>query len=324
MGEKYTTQATSGYNSSPPSDDGSETEANKVKYSTIKTKLADPEKTRSDNMDTAILALLDEGPDTKSTTYTTVATDHNKVIESSGTFTLSLLDAATAGAGYRVTVKNNGAGVVTVDTDTVADEIDGEVSFTLAAKEAVTCIVNNGADGYYRESISEASTKTVAKGGTGAVTHTAEALLVGDGTAPVKSLAVGTALHGVRVNAGATAFETAALDNVVFTKSFTSSEQTITSAGPLTLAHSLSATPGLISVQLICKTTQHNYSVDDVIFVVLSSPGNNRGVSIVPDGTNLNIRYSSASGAFNIPDKTSGADSEITNGSWKAIFRAYA
>ena len=56
MGTKYSTVTISGYNSSAPSDDGSTTEANKVKWSTIKTKLNDPVKTRTDSMDTALIA----------------------------------------------------------------------------------------------------------------------------------------------------------------------------------------------------------------------------------------------------------------------------
>ena len=45
MGTKWSTVSVSGYNSSPPSDDGSTTTANEVKWSTIKTKLPDPLKT---------------------------------------------------------------------------------------------------------------------------------------------------------------------------------------------------------------------------------------------------------------------------------------
>ena len=47
----YTEQSASGFNASPPVDDGSTTEANKVKYSTIKEKLIDPVKTLIDNID---------------------------------------------------------------------------------------------------------------------------------------------------------------------------------------------------------------------------------------------------------------------------------
>jgi len=48
MGAKYTTQAATGYNSSPPADDGSQTASNLITWAGIKTKLADPVKTLSD------------------------------------------------------------------------------------------------------------------------------------------------------------------------------------------------------------------------------------------------------------------------------------
>ena len=52
----YTSQAISGYNSSPPSDDGSQVAANRVEWAKHKTKLADPIKTLSESINSAVLA----------------------------------------------------------------------------------------------------------------------------------------------------------------------------------------------------------------------------------------------------------------------------
>lgn len=52
----YTTQAISGYNASPPSDDGSQVAANRVEWAKHKTKLADPIKTLSEAINTAVLS----------------------------------------------------------------------------------------------------------------------------------------------------------------------------------------------------------------------------------------------------------------------------
>ncbi len=52
----YTTQAASGYDSSPPADDGSAVAANQVKWSTIKSKITDPIKTLADNINSAVLS----------------------------------------------------------------------------------------------------------------------------------------------------------------------------------------------------------------------------------------------------------------------------
>lgn len=54
----YTPPTLSGYNSSPPSDDGSTTASNQVKWSTIKTKLGDPLSTYMQAIDTRVSAVL--------------------------------------------------------------------------------------------------------------------------------------------------------------------------------------------------------------------------------------------------------------------------
>lgn len=53
----YTSQSTpSSYNQSPPADDGTETEANKINWSKIKTKLSDPLNTFATNINNAIVS----------------------------------------------------------------------------------------------------------------------------------------------------------------------------------------------------------------------------------------------------------------------------
>lgn len=111
-----------------------------------------------------------------------------------------------------------------------------------------------------------------------------------------------------------------------FTKSYTSSNQTITSAGSLTLAHGLGAMPSLVQVRLKCTTADNGYSVNDELVVNpgLSSNGGSEGVVVVPDATNLNIRFGSAAGAFKVLNKGTGAAGPIVNTSWAAIFKAWA
>ena len=52
--QPYTSQSISGYNSSPPPDDGSQTSANLVQWSKHKTKIGDPIKTLAEAMNTAM------------------------------------------------------------------------------------------------------------------------------------------------------------------------------------------------------------------------------------------------------------------------------
>ena len=106
---------------------------------------------------------------------------------------------------------------------------------------------------------------------------------------------------------------------------FESAEQTITSAGSLTLAHGLGVEPKLVSVILVCQTAEFGYSVGDKVFVPWQESYTlNSGVSIVGDATNLNIRYGSYVNVFIVVHKTTGAATGITVANWKAIFRAWA
>lgn len=119
---------------------------------------------------------------------------------------------------------------------------------------------------------------------------------------------------------------TTAIAALPFQKSFTSSQQVITAAGALTLAHSLGTTPILIQARLVNLTAESGYSINDEVVV---NPGLNTsaaacGLSIVPDTANLNIRFASNATTFNIVHKTTGAVVATTNANWKIVFRAWA
>jgi hypothetical protein len=96
---------------------------------------------------------------------------------------------------------------------------------------------------------------------------------------------------------------------------FVSTDQTITPAGALTLAHGLGATPRFWSVVLVCTTADLGYSVGDVV----ASYSINRPV-LWPDATNLNVRF--GANTITLLDKTTGVAANITNANWKARFSA--
>lgn len=110
---------------------------------------------------------------------------------------------------------------------------------------------------------------------------------------------------------------------VALTKYFKSAEQTITSAGALTIAHGFGVTPKKISGRLICKTSEFNYSIGDTIDEFIGN-AYFPGFICTPDSTNLNIRYNAGANVFSTLDKTTGTAASLTNGSWKVIFRAWA
>lgn len=149
MGTKYSTTSVSGYNSSAPPDDGSTGSDNQVTWAKIKTKLPDPLKTALESIDSKLVTAADLGPTSKTTTYTTVAGDHQKTLECSGTFTVSLLDATTATAGYTVEVNNQGSGTITVGRATAGDTINGTAgNVTITPKNSLTFRANASANGY--------------------------------------------------------------------------------------------------------------------------------------------------------------------------------
>lgn len=169
MGTPYQSQSASGYNSSPPPDDGTTVAANKITWAGIKTKLADAIKTLADAINSQLVTTLDVTPTTTSISYTTLVSDHQKPIEASGTITISLGDAATMVAqalGYQVRIVNVGTGVVTVNLATAGNTLDGTSngSTTIGPKQSATYTVNHAGNGY----------ETIASGGVGG-TYTATA-----------------------------------------------------------------------------------------------------------------------------------------------------
>lgn len=128
----------------------------------------------------------------------------------------------------------------------------------------------------------------------------------------------------VTYDASATTAKKVTLANTgIFSESFTSADQTITNAGSLTIAHGLSNTPTLVQLRFKCLTAQHNYAVnDEVITDNHHADTGSYGVSCVPDGTNLNIRFGSS--GQRILDKTTGVTGTLTNVNWALIVKAWA
>lgn len=130
-------------------------------------------------------------------------------------------------------------------------------------------------------------------------------------------LAKGTARQKLQMNSGATAPE--------WTSSnwdYTSSAQTITLDGTLTLAHSLGATPTQFEAFLVCTSSNAGYASGDVVLAPRGSqigPAH-LGVTLGADGTNMYVGYGSN---IQIRNKaTATTFTNITAGSWNLIVRA--
>ena len=106
---------------------------------------------------------------------------------------------------------------------------------------------------------------------------------------------------------------------------FVSTDQVITSAGALTLAHSLGAIPKHVEYYLVCQTAEFNYSIGDILQLsALESLTGNNFMSITVDATNLNVRYGSGATVFRSLNKTTGAKVSLVNVNWKVRFIAQA
>lgn len=153
MGAKYTTLATSGYNTSAPSDAGAQAAENLITWSGIKTKLGDPVKTLADAINTALVSAFDYSARQITTSDTTVAGDHMRCVEIAPTVTtavtISLGDAATMTNLYRVFIKNSSSRNQTLTRITGGDTLDGVAgSVVLAPGEGRVVQTIGAATGY--------------------------------------------------------------------------------------------------------------------------------------------------------------------------------
>ncbi|MER9506045.1 hypothetical protein [Mesorhizobium sp. M0579] len=118
-----------------------------------------------------------------------------------------------------------------------------------------------------------------------------------------------------------TAFVAAVIAALQLQSLYESPQQTITLAGPLTLAHGLGVKPKLVIPVLQCTTAEAGYSIGDELLFPSGGGTGNKGISIVPDATNINVRFSSS-----VPDITSkgtGAGTSISAANWKLVVRAW-
>ncbi len=107
---------------------------------------------------------------------------------------------------------------------------------------------------------------------------------------------------------------------------FTSSAQTITAAGSLTIAHGLGAVPNAakMGAWLVNVNTNLGYTTGHIVPISLGSTSststNSFGVTVRPDATNLNVRFG-ASG-FVLLHATTGVTTQITDSDWQIVFYA--
>ena len=151
MGTKYSSNAASGYNATPPADDGTVSEANKVKWATVKTKLADPVKDLADTINSELATHFNNGPNAYTTNQTLGATHYNTINQVSGAgVTLTLTDAATLTAGWYCDIVNtDSTNTVSLARATASDMInETSADVTIQTLSHLRVIVNAAANGF--------------------------------------------------------------------------------------------------------------------------------------------------------------------------------
>lgn len=226
------------------------------------------------------------------------------------------------GTTDRITVTNP----TTTPTIDIASTYVGQTSITTLG--TVITGTWNSALGTITTGTWNATTIAVNHGGTGQTTYTDGQLLIGNSSGNTLSKATLTAGTNILITNAGGSITISQSSTTPFTKSFFSAQQTITAAGALTLAHGMATIPRLLQVTLVCQTGEGGYTAGDILLVPTSytdtSAGNQYGASVVPDATNLNIRYGSYANTWFIPRKDNGNEFGITNANWKAVFSAWA
>lgn len=152
MGTRFTSTSVVGYNATPPSDDGSRSEQNRVKWSTINNKLTSPLKSAVDEINSKLLTNFDYGPVSINSVTSVIGSAHNnKFVEVKGAGFPVVDDASSLGAGWYVDIKNNGSQVVTLVRTTSNNTIDGTTAdITIGPLEYIRLVVNAAANGFLR------------------------------------------------------------------------------------------------------------------------------------------------------------------------------
>lgn len=108
----------------------------------------------------------------------------------------------------------------------------------------------------------------------------------------------------------------------IFTEDYTSADEPITFSGAYALAHGLTGMPTLIQIRLKNTTAEAGYSIGDQVMITFgcTDTTSSMGISVVPDATNLNIRFGNQ---LQVNNKGTGAANAITAGNWAIIYRAW-
>ncbi len=286
----YVSQSISGYNSSPPPDDGTVSEANRTKYATVKDKLADPVKTLAEIVDTAMLTAgaltLHNGVDQQNAMAGSLAFTSSELTISAG--------AVTPKRSHHTIDTEADAATDDLDTMATANISDGGLVILRAENTARTVVVKHEAGG--------AGQFHLAGGADYSIDDANKLLVV--------------------MRVGADWNEVTRSKQTFEAPDFTSSEQTVTVDSALDVAHGLTTIPTLVQCILRCKTANLNYAVGDEVILggYWVNSSTDAGVSIRANTTNVSLVTGVS---IQLIDVSSFNEATITTTSWKYVIKAW-
>lgn len=136
MGAPYTSVTVSNYNANPPSDDGAQTSANRIRWSTDKTKLTDPLKTAIESINTNVGTAIGKviggaGVTTTALTYGVGASDQGKLVNATAAgITITTPDATDVTSPFVFGLLNSSSGDITLD-GSGSQTVNGSLTLTV-------------------------------------------------------------------------------------------------------------------------------------------------------------------------------------------------
>lgn len=267
----------------------------------------------NDNMDTidsTLKVARDSIIRTISGSDSVVAGDRNKTLyvdATAGVATITLLAAATAADGFQVTIKksDSSGNAVTIDGNS-SETIDGSATYSLTGQYDSVILMSNGSNWFIKAFKNTPSAVAAASTTAQGIIEIATAAEVRAGSST--SLAVTPGDLKTALN---------------FSTYYESSEQSYTAGTAITLTHSLGAIPKLTIVELVCKTTNAGWAVDDRVTVMsYDGAGINQGITVGYNTTQIILMP--GSDGIQIPHKTTGNGTTLTAASWRLVARAWA
>lgn len=128
------------------------------------------------------------------------------------------------------------------------------------------------------------------------------------------------------LNSGAGGLQLIGGSTGALTKSFVSSQQSITAAGSLTIAHGLGVVPQFITAELVCLTNDQDFAAGEIIqFPIGANFSTGQGMAVRKDSTvSIFVRFGSATNTFSYVENATGTTVNLTNANWALVLRAYA